>query len=170
MTVARDLELYLVRHAPAAERGPEWPDDGVRPLTPDGAAKFRKAVDGLAALGVHIDLVLTSPLVRCRQTAEILANGLPGRPRVQALDALAPGGGHTAVIAEAARVAKRPRVALVGHEPDIGHLASKLLGMRRALEFRKGAVCRIDVDGLPPGGPGRLVWFAMPRMLRRMAP
>jgi phosphohistidine phosphatase len=170
MTVARDLELYLVRHAPAAERGPDWPDDDARPLTPDGTAKFRKAVAGLAALGVQIDLVLTSPLVRCRQTADILADGLPGRPRVQALDALAPGGGHSAVIAEAARVAKRPRVALVGHEPDIGHLASKLLGMRRAMEFRKGAVCRIDVDGLPPGGPGRLSWFATPRMLRRMAP
>src|SRR5262245_6900826 len=170
MTVARDLELYLVRHAPAAERGPEWPDDEARPLTPDGASKFRKAVAGLAALGVQIDLVLTSPLVRCRQTAEILADGLPGRPRVEVLDALAPGGGHSAVIAETARVAKRPRLALVGHEPDIGHLASKLLGIRRPLEFRKGAVCRIDVDGLPPGGPGHLSWFATSRMLRGMAP
>ena len=170
MSVARDLELYLVRHAPAAERGPDWPDDSARPLTPSGAAKFGKAIAGLTALGAQIDLILTSPFVRCRQTADILASGLPGRPRVQALDALAPGGGHAAVIAEAARVAKRPRVALVGHEPDIGHLASKLLGMRRALEFRKGAICRIDVDGLPPGGPGRLMWFATPRMLRRMAP
>jgi phosphohistidine phosphatase len=170
MTAARDLELYLVRHAPAAERGPGWPEDEARPLTSDGAAKFRKAVEGLAAIGVHIDLVLTSPLVRCRQTAEILADGIPGRPRIQPLEALAPGGGHAAVITEAARVAKRPRVALVGHEPDIGQLASKLLGMRRALEFRKGAVCRIDVDGLPPSGPGRLLWFATPRMLRRMAP
>jgi phosphohistidine phosphatase len=170
MTAARDLELYLVRHAPAEERGPDWPDDEARPLSENGAAKFRKAVEGLAALGVQIDLVLTSPLVRCRQTADILADGLPGRPRVQPLNALAPGGGQAAVITEAARLAKRPRVALVGHEPDIGHLASKLLGMRRAIEFRKGAVCRIDVDGLPPTGPGQLSWFATPRMLRRMAP
>ena len=66
MTVARDLELYLVRHAPAAQRGPDWPDDGMRPLTPDGAEKFRKAVAGMAAFGVEIDLILTSPLVRCR--------------------------------------------------------------------------------------------------------
>jgi phosphohistidine phosphatase len=170
MSPDTELELYLVRHAPAAERGPGWPEDEARPLTSDGAAKFRKAVEGLAALGVHIDLVLTSPLVRCRQTAEILADGIPGRPRIQPLDALAPGGGHAAVITEASRVAKRPRVALVGHEPDIGQLAAKLLGTRRALEFRKGAVCRIDVDGLPPSGPGRLSWFATPRMLRRMAP
>jgi phosphohistidine phosphatase SixA len=60
-------------------------------------------------------------------------------------------------------------VALVGHEPDIGHLASKLIGLKRPLEFRKGSVCRIDVDGLPPGGLGQLRWFVPPRMLRRLA-
>jgi phosphohistidine phosphatase len=170
MSVARDIELYLVRHAQAAERGPDWPDDTVRPLTPDGAVRFRKAVAGLAGMGLQIDLVLTSPLVRCRQTAEILASGLPGRPRTQAVDALAPGAGVTAVMTEIARVARRPRVAVVGHEPDLGALAARLLGLKRAPEFKKGAVCRIDVDSLPPGGPGRLVWFVPPRMLRRMAP
>ena len=108
--------------------------------------------------------------MRCRQTAELLATGLPGRPRTQAIDSLAPGAGHAAVVAEVARVAKRPHIALVGHEPDLGHLAARLLGLKRPLEFRKGAVCRIDVDGMPPGGPGNLVWFAPPRMLRRMAP
>ena len=169
MTVLRDLELYLVRHAVAAERGPEWPDDSVRPVTPAGASRFRKGVEGLAAFGVEIDIVFTSPFVRCRQTADLLAAGMPGKPRVQAIDALAPGGGHQAVIAEVTRLARRPRIALVGHEPDIGHLASRLIGLKRPLEFRKGAVCRIDVDGLPPGGPGQLRWFAPPRMLRRLA-
>ena len=64
MTTLRDLELYLVRHAVAAERGSEWPDDTARPLTPDGASKFRKAVAGLTAFGVEIDIIFTSPLVR----------------------------------------------------------------------------------------------------------
>jgi phosphohistidine phosphatase len=168
MTTLRDLELYLVRHAVAAERGADWPDDTARPLTPDGAAKFRKVARGLAAFGVEIDIIFTSPLVRCRQTADLLADGLPGNPRVQAIDALAPGGGMPAVIAEIARKAKRPRIALVGHEPDLGHLAAKLIGLKRPLEFRKGAICRIDVDGLPPGGLGQLRWFAPPRMLRRL--
>lgn len=163
-----DIELYLIRHAAAAVRGSAWPDDTVRPLTPDGAAKFRKAVAGLAGFGVEIDHILTSPLVRCRQTAELLAAGLPGKPRVQAIDALAPGTGYAALIAEVARVARRPRIALVGHEPDTGALAAKLIGARRPLEFRKGAVCRIDIDSLPPGGPGALRWLATPRMLRRL--
>lgn len=169
MTTLRDLEIYLVRHAVAAERGSEWPDDGVRPLTPSGASRFRKCVKGLAASGVEIDIIFTSPLVRCRQTADLLADGLPGKPRVHAIDALAPGGGHAAVIAEVTRIARRPRIALVGHEPDMGHLAAKLIGLKRPLEFRKGAVCRIDVDGLPPGGLGQLRWFIPPRMLRRLA-
>lgn len=157
-----------MRHAVAAERGSAWPDDNVRPLTPDGASKFRKEVEGLAAFGVEIDIILTSPLVRCRQTADLLAAGLPGKPRVQAIDALAPGAGHSAVIAEVARIAKRPRIALVGHEPDMGVLAARLIGARKPIQFRKGAVCRIDLDSLPPGGPGQLRWFATPRMLRRL--
>jgi phosphohistidine phosphatase len=168
MTTLRDLEVYLVRHAVAAERGSEWPDDAVRPLTPDGASKFRKAVAGLTAFGVEIDIIFTSPLVRCRQTADLLADGMTRKPRVVAIDALAPGGGHAAVIAEITRVARRPRIALVGHEPDMGHLAAKLVGLKRPLEFRKGAVCRIDIDGLPPGGLGQLRWFVPPRMLRRL--
>ena len=164
------LELYLIRHGLAAERGKEWPDDSKRPLTPDGIARLRRSARGLDALGVTFDQIVASPLVRTRQTADVLAEELKGKPPIVASDALAPAGSSAAVMQELARHVRHARVALVGHEPDIGHLASKLLAMRRALEFRKGAICRIDVDGLPPGGPGRLAWFATPRMLRRMAP
>jgi phosphohistidine phosphatase len=170
MTVPRDLEIYLVRHAPAGERGPEWPDDTLRPLTAEGRKSFQKVVKGLAAADVELDVIFTSPLVRCRQTADILSSGLRGKPRVQAIDSLAPGGGASAVIAELGAIVKKPRVAVVGHEPDLGKLAAHLLGLKRAPEFRKGGVARIDLPGLPPSGPGLLVWFAPPRLLRRMAP
>ena len=170
MTVSRDLEVYLVRHAPADERGPEWPDDTLRPLTAEGRKSFQKVVKGLDAADVEIDVIFTSPLVRCRQTAEILSSGLRGSPRVQPIESLAPGGGASAVIAELGGVVKKPRIALVGHEPDLGKLAAQLLGLKRAPEFRKGGVARIDLTGLPPSGPGLLGWFAPPRLLRRMAP
>jgi phosphohistidine phosphatase len=170
MSVPGDLEIYLVRHAPAGKRGPEWPDDSLRPLTAEGRKSFQKVVKGLAAASVGIDLVLTSPLTRCKQTAEILAEGLHVKPRVQPIDSLAPGAGAAAVVGELARLARRSRIALVGHEPDLGKLAAHLLGMKRVPEFRKGGACRIDLNGLPPSGPGLLVWFAPPRLLRRMAP
>lgn len=158
-------ELYLIRHAIAEERGDAWPDDSKRPLTDDGIAKMRKVARGLARLDIAFDIVLTSPLVRARQTAEIVAGGLAPRPTLVNIDSLAPDGGYAALMAELEKHARKPRIALVGHEPDIGELAAKLVGSRRAIEFKKGAICRIDVDDIPPAGPGALRWFAPPKIL-----
>lgn len=168
--MATPIELHLVRHAVAAARGPEFPDDRVRPLTPEGIARWRRAVGGLKAIGLDLDLVLTSPLLRARQTADLLAAGLPGKPAVEEIAALAPGGTAAALAQAIAKHGRRHRrLALVGHEPDLGELAARLLGARGAVEFKKGSVCRIDVDVATPGGPGVLRWFLTPRMLRRLA-
>lgn len=158
-------ELYLIRHGIAVDHGPAWPDDAKRPLTDDGAARMRKSARALAALDVAFDVILTSPLVRTRQTAEILADGL-GSPTVVLVDALAPGGAQAAILAELERHARKTRVAIVGHEPGIGEFASRLIGLRHPLEFKKGAVCRIDVDALPPTAPGAVRWLLPPRVLR----
>lgn len=161
-------ELYLVRHAIAAERGDEWPDDAKRPLTERGIARFRECVKGLSTLDVAIDEVFTSPLVRAKQTAELVAAGITGKPSVKILDPLAPGHTATAVMAQLARQAKRRRIALVGHEPDLGELAAHLLGTQRAVPFKKGGVCRIDVETLTSRRHGSLIWFATPKMLRQL--
>lgn len=171
MTIASTIELFLVRHGVAGERGPAFPDDRLRPLTDEGIARFRQAVRGLAAIEVTIDLVLTSPLVRARQTAELLISGLPGHPRLETLDALAPGG-RVPVILEAIFQRSRQRqskIALVGHEPDLGELAARLLGARGGIQFKKGAVCCIELQGRLASGPGTLLWHFPPRVLRRLA-
>ncbi len=161
-------ELYLVRHGLAEERGDAWPDDAKRPLTEQGIARMRKTARGLVSLGVSVDVILTSPLVRTRQTAEVLASAFDSRPPLVNVDALAPGGTWTAFSAELAKHARRARIAIVGHEPGIGELAARLVGAKQAFDFKKGAVCRIDLDQLPPGGPGVLRWFLPPRVLRRL--
>jgi phosphohistidine phosphatase len=166
--VGAPSELYLVRHAIAAERGDEWPDDSKRPLTERGIARFKECVAGLAELDAAIDEIFTSPLVRTRQTAELLAAGVAGKPTVKVLDALAPGHTATAVMAQLAKQAKRRRIALVGHEPDLGELAAHLIGAQRALPFKKGGICRIDVETLTSRRAGSLIWFATPKMLRSM--
>ncbi len=163
-------ELYLIRHGLAEERGPAWPDDTRRPLTDRGMSRLRKEVRALRGLDVAFDIVLTSPLVRTRQTAEIVASGFDPRPPVIALDALAPEGTTPAVLAALDAHAKRLRIALVGHEPGIGELAARLLGAKRPVVFKKGAVCRIDVDQFPPTAPGDLRWFLTPKMLRALKP
>ena len=155
--MASPSELYLVRHAIAAVRGEEWPDDDKRPLTARGVARFKEEVEGLRKLDVTVDEVFTSPLVRAKQTAELLAAGLPGKPSVKVLDALAPG--H-------APRHQNDRRASPGHEPGRGELAAHLIGAGRALPFKKGGICRIDVESLTSRRPGALTWFIPPKLLR----
>ena len=162
-------ELYLVRHAIAAERGDDWPDDTKRPLTTRGVNRFKDSLPGLKALEVAIDEIFSSPLVRAKQTADLLSGGTPGTPPVKLLDALAPGHAPAAVMGQLAKSAKRHRIALVGHEPDLGELAAHLIGASRPLPFKKGGMCRIDVGGLSPKTAGSLVWFVSPKVLRRLA-
>lgn len=163
------MVLYLVRHAIAEERGPEWPDDTKRPLSAEGIARMREVVRGLDTLKLRIARILTSPLVRARQTADLLHDGLASHPRVEILQALAAGATPATVISALATQPADERLALVGHEPDLGQLAARLIGTRRPIPFRKGGVCCIEMDGLPASGAGALLWFAPPRLLRRLA-
>lgn len=168
--MAAVLEIYLVRHAVAAERGPKYPDDRLRPLTPEGVKRFRDSVKGLGKLDVALDIVLTSPLERARDTATLLAAALKPKPQIEEVEALAPGGRHVAIIEAIKTHGKRHRrIAIVGHEPDLGEFAARLLGARGGVEFKKGAICLIDVDSATPGGPGTLRWFLPPRTLRALA-
>jgi len=166
--VASAYELYVIRHGLSEERGEAWPDDTKRPLTEDGMARLRKAARALGRLDVAVDVVLTSPLVRTRQTAEIVAAAFSPHPALVNVDALAPGGSIAAAIAELEKYTRKTRIAIVGHEPAIGELAARLAGVRQPLEFKKGAICRIDVDALPPKGPGILRWFLTPKILRNI--
>ena len=164
--MAGPYELYLIRHGLAEERGEAWPDDSKRPLTENGMSRLRRQARGLAGLGVSFDVVLVSPLVRARQTAEVIAGAFDPRPSIVHCDALAPGGTYQAIMGDLEKHGRKKRLALVGHEPGIGELAARLIGARQPRAFKKGAVCRIDVDTLPPRDPGLLRWFLSPRILR----
>jgi phosphohistidine phosphatase len=168
--MAATIELYLVRHAIAAERGPNYPDDRERPLTSEGVARFKQVVEGLKDFDARVELVLTSPLTRAHHTAELLVAGIGGKPRLETLEALAPGGRMPQVLEAVAKYAKRVRhIALVGHEPDLGELAARYLRARGTIEFKKGAVCCFEIDGAMPAGPGTLKWLLPPRALRKIA-
>lgn len=160
--------LYLIRHAIAEDRSDEWPDDGKRPLTTKGIAKMREVVAGLAALEPQIEDVLSSPLVRAKQTADVLLEGLKPAPRLSIVPALAPGGAPAQIAEALSGHAGAESLAIVGHEPGLGELAAWLVGAKTPFAFKKGGICRIDVAKLPPGGTGQLVWFATPKMLRAL--
>ncbi|MEN3337996.1 MAG: phosphohistidine phosphatase [Acidobacteriota bacterium] len=160
------LELYLIRHGIAADRGDEYPDDSKRPLTGAGIKRLQQEARALDALDVEFEHIIASPLLRTKQTADVLADCLKSKPTVSTSDSLAPAGTPAAVIQELGRHMRKGRIALVGHEPNIGELAARLIGARVPLEFKKGGICRIDFDVFPPKGTGQLRWFVPPRMLR----
>ena len=162
-------ELYVIRHGLAEERGGQWPDDAKRPLTEEGIERLRKEARGLMKVGVTFDVILTSPLTRARQTAEILGAGLEPRPTLTNIDSLSPDGSYTAVMGDLAKHSRKERIALVGHEPSVGELAARLIGSRHPIPFKKGAICCIEVDALPPAGPGALKWYLSPKLLRGLA-
>lgn len=161
--------LYLVRHAIAAERGEKFPDDRLRPLTHEGAVRMRFGVRGLAALGVALDVIVTSPLIRAMSTAEIIQRGLSPRPKLLSAPALAPGGTPAKLADTLAKHGEHHSVCLVGHEPDLGEFAAWLIGATQPLPFKKGGACRIDLAEWPPASKqGTLMWFATPKMLRSL--
>jgi phosphohistidine phosphatase len=164
---SKTRKIYLVRHGIAADRGDDWPDDAKRPLTSKGVARMRQIVRGLRHLDIVLDLVLTSPLVRARQTAALLVEGLKPVPTLVVTPALTPGTPPAQTAEALAEFRKARRVALVGHEPGIGELAAWLVGANTPVPFKKGGICRIDVASFPPTGSGQLIWLATPRMLRR---
>ena len=108
------FSLYLIRHGVAEERGEEYPDDSKRPLTAQGISRLRKEAQALDELGVTIDQIITSPLLRTRQTADVIAESLKGKPAVVTSDALSPAGTPGAVMQDLAKHAKKGSVALVG--------------------------------------------------------
>jgi phosphohistidine phosphatase len=169
--MAGSIHLYLVRHAIAEERGEAWPDDTKRPLSDEGRVKMAKQVSGLDAIEVRIEEILTSPLVRTRETAEILAQGLSSRPKITDFPPLAPGRPAKEALSALKDFAKRSRIALVGHEPGLGELMAALIGTRTPITFKKGGISLVKVDRLPPdAGSAALYWFLTPKVLRKLAP
>lgn len=158
------MTLYLVRHAIAEERGPDWPDDRVRPLTARGEARWTAVATRLAGIGVTVSEVWTSPLMRARQTAVIAAE-IWGAAEVEIVEELRPGVTPPVVVRALARRRAPDSVAVVGHEPYLGELAAHLLGANRPLPFRKGGVARLECTGKLGRGQATLAWMVTPRVV-----
>jgi phosphohistidine phosphatase len=166
------VELYIVRHAIAVERGdPSYPWDDDRPLTPEGIHKFRLAARGLEKLGVKPARILSSPLIRARQTAEILRDAVAPELEIEYSPALKPGAEFGESLGAVAALGAKSAV-VVGHEPHLSGFASYLLcgpGPTSSLVLKKGASALVRFPAEPAPGLGFLEWLIQPGALRRIA-
>lgn len=163
--------VYLVRHAIAEERDPNGHDDAARRLTRRGIDRMKENVVAMKSMGVGFDTIWTSPLVRARETADLLEKLLRRGGEMVVVDELASSIHPMAIPDRLARLDGVNAIALVGHEPDMGDLGSLLLFGRssHALRFKKGGVACIEFGDVVEPGTGVLHWMLTPRQMRAIA-
>lgn len=164
------MHILVVRHAIAEERevfAKKNDDDLQRPLTKRGIERMREGAAGLRQLVTRVDVLASGPLVRARQTADILAKALKPARRVEVPE-LAPGFGPTAATDWLQQLAPESTVGLVGHEPDLSELVAWLTCGRVAgfLEMKKGSACLLRCPTTPARDTATLLWALAPRQLR----
>jgi phosphohistidine phosphatase len=158
------MDLFLIRHAEATPLGEEGVlDDAGRPLTPAGRERCKTLAKALQRIGVRLDCLASSPLLRAQQTAEELhAHWGEPRPVLDVCPALAPGA-KPRKLARYLWKKSAGSIALVGHMPDLAEYAAWLIGSKKAqLELAKAGAARIECDKLPAKGSGTLTWLVTP--------
>jgi phosphohistidine phosphatase len=156
--------VYIARHAWAGHFGDAgWGDDSLRELTPEGAERYMHLIEALAEREFAPERIVTSPYVRCRQTAEIIAKYAPGEPTLEELEALAPGVNLDTLLTWTNGQGRRD-VCWCGHNPDVEALASILIGGGN-IRFAKGAIAAIRFHGEVEPGGGVLYWHLTAKSL-----
>jgi len=167
------MNLYLLRHGIAVEPGTAgYESDSERPLTAKGKDRLRAAARAMEELELSFDLILSSPFLRAKQTAEIIAKDLKLRKKLGFSDDLTPAGNPHLLIRRLNQIRPEPKnVLLVGHEPYLGKLIALLAAGHTSLEidFKKGGLCKLESDFLLYGRCAKLVWLLTPRQMEMMA-
>ena len=168
------MYLYLLRHGIAVESGtPGYENDSERPLVPKGERRLRSVAAAMEKLELSFDLILSSPFLRARQTAEIVAGELPLKKRIEFFEGLVPGGNPKALIHALHELKPAPEnVLLVGHEPYLSRLISLLVSGgadAAAVEMKKGGLCKLEAGELRLGQCARLAWLLTPSQMELMA-
>jgi phosphohistidine phosphatase len=168
------MNLYLMRHGIAVLRqdDPSVSSDSERPLSNKGIKRTRKVAKGLRRLEISFDALLTSPLLRARQTGEIVASALGMEDRLEEISGLAPESTVEHLLFGLTRYQDRKHLLLVGHEPLLSDTLSYLLSGRQSaqldVDLKKASLCRIEIDALPSPNPGKLHWLLTPKQLRAL--
>ena len=167
------MDLYLIRHADAIDADSGM-TDAERPLSEDGQEKMRKGAKGLRNLlsgnFPPIDAILTSPLLRALESARIIASMVNEDDTVVECPPLAEGSKWEALLPFLSKYPNTSRIALVGHEPDLGALAGWLLapGSGASFSLKKGSAVCFEIEEVTAEPEAELLWFLTPKQLRML--
>jgi phosphohistidine phosphatase len=166
------MDLYILRHAIAVQRGTkDFDDDSQRPLTKEGKQKMYDIARGMRSLGITFDVLLSSPFVRARETAEIVTEVFDVKKKLKFTDTLAVGGNPEELVEEILeQFGSMESIMLVGHEPYLSEFISTLIAgdSRVPITMKKGGLCKLSVSMLRYGRCATLEWLLAPRHLVRI--
>jgi len=163
------MQLYIVRHGIAIDReDPKCPPEADRYLTDEGIERTKQVAEAVAALGIHADLMFSSPYVRATQTAAIFASELEySKQKIRRTDSLLPGAEPGAFLRELAREKDVSTVLCFGHAPHVdGLLAAAVGASRHITSMKKAGVALVELKRLSPPN-GQLVWLITPKLIRK---
>ena len=155
------MQIYFLRHADAFPKGPKYREDNLRPLTSDGKKQAKQIARFLQ--GIHIEAILTSPLIRAEQTAQILSDRLGAK--IKAVEELSPGFNLNKLPKVVEGYKKAERIILVGHEPDLSDTVKKMIGGKAELDIGKGGLAVVEVDLERSLAVGKLILLVQPEFL-----
>ena len=166
------MNLYLLRHGIAVDpSAPDFAKDAERPLTPKGKRRLLQIAKAMGALKIAPDVILSSPYVRAKQTAELVAKTLKRRKKLKFTDELTPGGNPRALIQQLNELRPKPKnILLVGHEPYLSKLIALLTAGNTGMEIdlKKGSLCKLETEALRYARCATLVCLLAPRHLLLM--
>lgn len=166
------MELYLMRHGIAeAPESEARKADARRRLTPEGSAKVRRIARSLRRMKIDFDLILSSPLLRSRITAEIVAEEMTLGKKLEITPLLAPDGSLEELVRDlGSRLAGRESILLVGHEPSLSTLVSILISgnTRSGITLKKGGICKLAIERIRYGRCATMEWLLAPAQMTRL--
>jgi len=167
------MNLFILRHGLAVEPGTAgFAKDSDRPLTPKGERKLWKIAEAMEDLEIGLDWILSSPYLRARQTAEIVAEALDLKKKLELCEALTPGGNPARLIEAINGQKPSPEnLLLVGHEPYLSELISMLISGSSdiPITMKKAGLCKLAVESLRHGQCATLEWLLTPKQMSLMA-
>ena len=159
--------VYFLRHASAGQAFSSAKKDEKRGLDKDGIEQCGYIGRALAALGVQVDIILSSPLKRSAQTAALVGNEMGHEGKLAMEDALRPQAGFSDFQKMIEKYARQDALLLVGHNPNLREFLGRLIsdsGCEALVELKKGAVAKVEIRR----NSGSLSWCITPRILRAL--
>ena len=165
------MDIYLFRHAEAGKRIPARARDIERSLTVEGKEELEDVARSLARLKIKPDHIVSSPLKRTRETADIVAKALKQRGKVEIWDELKPEGSKLDLFKRLSKLKPEATVLCVGHEPYLSQAINEVMGHQGPprILLRKCGLARLSVKAFSPKVEGELRWLLTPRLLKRMS-